>query len=203
MEEKDIISWVLGAHGALVPISLYVMLRLSNRTQLFEKTVGDINSYLARMRQLIRGVLERQLSPDFEQSKEEPTVIVETPNVTYTEKAQNPFGTEIFREVLDDFLNEECEFIAHYREVLRAWHRWSAWARGLSWITPMMLIWEILCVTYFGLFVKLPGKEIPQWITGWSFAPTAGLVVAFFLCWVICLIQLERIYEHKTRYHNL
>lgn len=202
METKDLASWVLGVHGTLFTISLYLSHRYSDRTQLFERTVGDMDSVLARMRQLIRGVLEEKLSPVFERSGAEPTVVV-SPAVTYSETAQNPVGTEAFREALGAFLQDKCEFVAHYLEMLRARQRWASGARAMSWIALSLLIWEILCVTYFGLFGKLFGQEVPRWVMEWSFVPTGGLVVAFLLCWVICLVQHDRIHDHKTRYPNL
>ncbi len=201
MEKSELASWVLGVHGTIFTISLLAFYRFSDRTQLFEKTMGDLETMLARMRQRIRNALEERLSPVFEQSRTEPTILLNP--IAYTERAQNPVGTESFREALSDFLRDKCEFLAHYREVLRARNRWAFWARGMSWIALMLLIYEILCLTYLGLFGKLLERDVPQWAMKWSFAPVGGLVAAFFLCWITCLIQHDRIHEHKTRYPSL
>ena len=201
METKELASWVLGVHGTIFTASLVALYRFSDRTQLFEKTVGDMDDVLARMRRRIRGALEEKLSPVFERSEGDPTILPNPPS--YKERAQNPVGTETFRMALNAFLREKCEFLAHYREMLRARHRWSSWARGQSWVVLVLVVWELLCVVAFGLFGKLFGLEMPRWTLGWSFTPTGVLVVVFFLCFVICLIQHDRIHEHKTRYHAL
>lgn len=205
MDAKDLVnlsSWVVGVHIAMLPFAFVGFYRYGDRTELFSKSVGSMDEMLAGMRRGIRASLEQSLAPVFSGGGTEPTVIV-NPNPTYSERAQNPLGTEAFREALGKFLEGESDFLAHYREVLRARTSWCSWAKHTTWVVIAFAVWEVFCAAGFGLVVKLGGVVVPSWCMLGSFAPSSALVALFFVCHIAMTIQHNRIHEHKSRYHSI
>ena len=196
----DQIAWALGIHAVVLPFSLVGLYRYSDRTALFSKSMVNINELLTRMKTRVVASIEEELAPVFERSEGEPTIV--GPD-GYSERGTNPVGSEALREALRRFVNANVEVIADYGRTSRARTTWFFCARGLSWTVLLLALWEVICLTIFGLVGKLFEIEMSAEWARWSLAPTALLVLAFFVFQVALQWNHDAIYKNWTRYDDL
>jgi hypothetical protein len=192
----DLISWALGAHGVILPLSLVALYRYSDRTDMFAKAVGDMEGLADRMRAGITSALEDELNPVFEQAEGEPrTVTMEG----YSERPTNPVGSDRYRQALRRFIDANAKALVDYVCVGHAKKTWCLWARFLSWAVLSLAFWQAICVAILGVAGKLIALEIPETAVKLSFLPSALLIVLFFLCQGVLLRQHDIIHESKNQ----
>lgn len=189
--------WGLSAHGVVLPLSLVGLYRYCDRTEFFAKSVGDSDELLARIRGRVAADLDRELTPVFEDSDSEPSVV--GPN-GYSERATSPLGSEAYREALLRFIEAQAGTIVDYGCTCRARNKWCFWARLLSWNVLALSFWEVLCVALFGVVSTLFELQITPNLVRWSFAPTTVLVALFFLSQALLLRHHDVIHDSRTRY---
>jgi hypothetical protein len=144
--------------------------------------------------------LEAELSPIFERADGEPTLVKLG---GYFERPTNPVGSEVFRQAIRSFIESDSTIITNYWNTLRAKKKWCSWARRLSWVVLLLAFWEVCCVALFGLGEKLFALELSNQLATISFIPTAVLVLLFFLCLSMMLLQHDIIHDNKDRYHGV
>ena len=195
---EDLLKWALGIHGVILPLALAAFYRYSERSDLFNKSVGDTDELLARVRRGVTLALEEDLGPVFESAQSEPRIVLPT---GYSERPTNPVGSAAFQDALRQFMEENVSAVVDYGRTFRARAAWCRWARVLSWAMLGLAFWEVLCVGV--LAARLVNQDLSDSIPKLSFTPTAGLIILFFVCQGIMLRQHDVIYENKTRYPSL
>lgn len=196
----DMLPWTIGVHGTIFTISLVGLYRYSDRTGMYSKAVGDMDSLLARMRSHVVAAFENGLQDVFLRSEGEPkTVSIDG----YTERSTNPLGSDEFRQALNKIVEGDVDILVDYWKTYRASKTWGVWARILSWSVLILAIWEVICVAGFGLGPKLFDFTIPDPLLRWSFGPTIFLVILFFVCQVGMLNQHDVIQNSKSKYHEI
>ena len=196
----DLMAWALRIHTVVLPFALIGLYRYSDRTALFSKSVSSTNELLTRMRTRVVAALEEELAPVFERSEGEPRIVG---THVYSERGTNPVGSEALREALRRFVNANVEVIADYGRASRTRTNWFSCARGLSWTVLLLALWEVICLTIFGLATKLFEIQLSALWAGWSFAPTTGLVLAFFVFHGTLQWHHDEIHKIWTRYDDL
>lgn len=195
---QEILKWSLGVHAVILPLALAAFYRYSDRSDLFNKSVGDIDELLARMRRGVTSALEDGLGPVFERAQSEPRIVLPT---SYTESPTNPVGSAAFQDALRQFMEQNVRSVVDYGRTFRAKASWSKWARVLSWAMLALAFWEALC---FGILaINLINGDFSDRVPTWSFSLTAGLIALFFVCQAMMLRHHDVIYESKTRYPNV
>jgi hypothetical protein len=193
----DLNLWALGVHGAIIVPSLVALYRYSDRTEMFAKTMRDMEDLSDRMRAGITADLEDELGLVFGQSEGEPrTVTMEG----YSEKPTNPVGSDEYRQALRRFVDGSSKALVDYYGACRARRTWSRWARLLSWVVLLLVLWQAICIATLGGAGKLIALSIPETATRLSFLPSAVFVMLFFLCQVVLLHQHDIIHESKNQY---
>lgn len=197
-------GWTLGVHATILPFAMVALYRYSDRTQLFSKTVGDMDGALTRMRRRVASALQDSLRPVMEDT-EDPTLLLDSSgnDVSYRSRATDAVDSERFREALLSFMDSHCESLAHFQELLRARNNWCYCARRLSWCVLALTVWQILAIAVVGLVDKLFQVTLPFCFLLLSFFPTAFLVGALFLFLALCMWHQDRIHDHKSRYYDL
>jgi hypothetical protein len=192
----DLISWALGAHGVILPLSFVALYRYSDRSDLFAKAVGDMEGLSDRMRAGITAALEDELNPVFERAEGEPRTVT---MVGYSERPTNPVGSDKYRQALRRFIDGNARALIDYVCVYHAKNTWCRWARFLGWAVLSLAFWQVVCVAILGIAGKLIMLQIPETAVKLSFLPSTLLIVLFFLCQGVLLRQHDIIYESKNQ----
>ena len=196
----EVLVWILGVHGLVLPLSLIGLYRYSDRRELFAKAIGDTDDLLARMRQRITTALEEKLDQVFQRAEGEPWIVSPT---GYTERPINPLHSDAFREAVRRFVDSDIPVVVDYRQAYEARNAWSYCSRALSWTMLGLSFWEVVCVAVLGLANKVSSVTMPDTLIFLSLAPTTILIVAFFLFHVGLLHQNDVIHAKKNQYPEL
>lgn len=195
---EELLKLSLGIHGVILSLALAAFYRYSDRSELFNKSVGDIDDLLARMRRGVTLALEDALGPVFESAQSEPRIVLPT---GYSERPTSPVGSAAFQDALRHFMEANVRALVDYGLTFKARAAWSRWAKVLSWAMLALALWEALC---FGILaINLIHQDLSDRVPKLSFTPTAGLIALFFVCQGIMLRQHDVIYENKARYPSL
>jgi hypothetical protein len=187
-------------HGALASGAVLVLWRFADRSSLFDKSVGSIESLLGTMRDEIFGSLESELSPVFERAGAEPKIVTTS---TYTERPVNPLNSEAYKEALRAFIDSRTGLIATYGRVLAARDAWTSWARRTHWIATAFLASELACLAIVGLAGRVYGVDIPQLVVSASYM-LSGMLIAAMLWGHVAMTRHQNAIEHiRSSCHGL
>lgn len=200
MTPAEILTWTLGIHVGVIPLAVAGFYKYTDRTDIFKRSIAEADDLLQRMREHAADALEEKLSPVFQRSRTEPLIV--TP-FQYSERPTNPIGSDAYREAFREFIDMTSGVLIDYGQALKARTRWCRWARLLSWTVYLFALWEVVCVALFGLVGKLLDVTLPDRLAVWSFAPTALLVLFFFLSQGIMLRQHDVIHNFKERHADV
>ena len=193
----DLLSWAVGVHAVILPLSLVALYRYSDRTDMYMKTFADMEGLLDRIRAELTGVLESELGPVFEEAEAEPRSVTMK---LYSERATNPVGSEKYRQALRRFVEASGGTLIDYVCTCRAKRIWCRWARFLSWEILALAAWQVVCLALLGLAGKLFAMPVSDTVVRLSFIPSALLILLFFLCHGALLRQHDVIHESKNHY---
>lgn len=193
----DMLVWTFGVHSVVLPISLIGLYRYSDRRERFAKAIGDTTELLARMRRRIATALEKELAQVFQRTEGEPRIVSPA---GYTERPINPVHSDAFREAVRRFVDSDILVLVDYRQAYGAHNAWFSYTRALSWTVLGLSFWEAICVAFLGLAEKIFSIKAPDALAAWSLAPTAILIMVFFLCHVGLLRQSDVIHAKKRQY---
>ena len=73
--DQDLLSWIMGVHGVVLPISLVGLYRYSNRSSLYVKTDQDTEHVLSRLRRKVAIGLEEELTSIFQRAEGVPRIV--------------------------------------------------------------------------------------------------------------------------------
>ena len=196
----DLITWVLGVHAVVLPLSLTGLYRYSDRSAFFARALGDTDALLLRMRRRVATAIEDEIRPVIERAGGEALIVSPT---GYVERPVDPVSGDAFREAIHRFLHSDATALVDYGRLYRARNKWCSWARTLSWTVLTLGFWEALCLFILGFVGTLLNAPIPDAIVACSLGPTAVLVAAFFSSHAGLLHQHDVIHDNKNRYPEL
>lgn len=200
MMQLDMLTWALGVHGVVLPLSLTGLYRYSDRSSLFAKALEGTDELLLRIRRRVATTIEDELGPVIQRAGGSPLLVDLS---GYVERPVDPVSSDAFREAIQRFLHSDATALVDYVQVYRARNVWCSWARTLSWTVLGLSFWEVVCLVVLGLAGMIFRVPIPETIIACSFVPTALLIVTFFSCHAGLLHQYDVIHENKTRYPEL
>lgn len=197
---QDMLTWALGVHAVVLPLSLTGLYRYSDRSTLFAKALGDTDDLLLRMRRGVAAAIEDEVGPVIQRAGGDPRIV--TPS-GYVERPVDVVAGDAFKEAIRRFLHSGATALVDYSHVHKARNSWCSWARTLSWTVLGLSFWEAACVVVLGLVGSVLRFSIPVGFIAGSFAPTAILATVFFCCHAGLLYHHDVIHDNKTRYPEL
>ena len=200
MLHMELVKIVLGVHGPVLLGALAAYYRYGDRTEVFNRSLSGVDSALRRMRQLLSGELGKRLQSVFQGQETVPSLILGPDGNTYTEQCANPWGGELYREALRDFVEGNSNLMTDYHSACQARERWCLWAKRLSWALFSLLVWQACIVGATALLDVICQVQIPDWVFLWAGVPTAILFAGCLIAMCSCLRHHDRIQGFRMRY---
>jgi len=180
MTHGQLINIAIGAHSAVLTLSVLAFFKYGFRSSEFRTWSEDTDKAIKNMRRKITIALGEKLKPVFDSTGR--TVLSEILDASgkYSEMDVDPRQSEDYRNALFDFVENNTEEMVDYRFILLTHCGWKFWTKYLSWSILILMVLESLILVIVGGIDKLGDHSLPDWLVCRSILPTVLIVVSCF-----------------------
>ena len=202
MGHSDLIDFLLNINAAVLLASLSVFYAYSDRTDGFTASLKGTKDVLTELRRRISKELEDKLRPIFESPGSVPSPVLGQGGDTYFEHPVNPVGSEIYREHIRDFLEEQTVAVCDYHALSFACRQWCFWAGILRMILVGLFSWQLVVCVLLSID-KASKLDCPNWLLCTGSVLTGVFIVGLIVTVVFRLHHYRTITKLRLKYGEL
>lgn len=202
MTHPTIVELLLSIHGSVLVTSIAAFYLYGDRTDGFTGSLKGTTEVLTEIRRRICSELGLKLEPVFASPGSVPSPVLNTSGGTYVEYPINPVGSELYREAIRNYLEEQHVLLRDYVRLYKCRNAWCFWSSVLAILLVVLIGWQL---TVLGALAcdKMLAFDLPEWALGGLCTVSAVGVLCSLLCVTCRQCHYHTITNLRVQYGDL
>jgi hypothetical protein len=202
MTHDTLVTRILAANCAILVVLLSLLIRFIDRSDAFAKALQGHEALVDKIRRMVARKFQDHFGPALSGlfPRSGVTSILDAHGEAYSESKGNFVESELFKDMLRDFINAAANLLSDYKIACSVKQRWCRWGRILSWSLLGAVIW--LALTTTGVFVeeRLRTVALDERLLKWTFVGIVVPGVLIISAFVLQLVAHDKLTTLRSRY---
>jgi len=202
MTHPELVNLVLGIHSPILLACLAAYYRFGDHSGVQIRALESSKRAREKLKREISASLGDKLEPIFSDpgSIVQVTMLYGPDDKPYREVNVSPAGSEKYREAIFDFVLQDGDSMADYRDLHTLISTYMRWFKRRSWLIIALLIWQAIAVGTLLLVEKILAAWLPAPGIGLSLLPTGLIVTSCLVSLVALQHTANRIIDLRRKY---